>query len=198
MDDVSPLVQSEIDVLAAMELHLLITNADVTKRCMAHSLKVMQEGVHRMGGESHVEDFLSDIAKLLEVLEEAKTKEPKSVHVDCSELIPKEDLLSFKSADISAWSMASEICDALEGWLKKKGFDKELDEERLRKICWEYYLKEKEATVRKEKWLKADCTYRLFLLYNKLLLRDDTTDLEVGQVSVCGGGEEDVFVCACV
>ena len=62
--------------------------------------------------------------------------------------------------------------------------DVPLDNDALRRICWKYYLKEKERVVTNTDWLSPECNYRLFLIYNRLLLKDDTTDLEVGQVSV--------------
>ena len=62
--------------------------------------------------------------------------------------------------------------------------DVPLDNDAMRRICWKYYLKEKERVVTNTDWLSPECNYRLFLIYNRLLLKDDTTDLEVGQVSV--------------
>lgn len=60
-----------------------------------------------------------------------------------------------------------------------------LDNDAVRRICWKYYLKEKERVVTNADWLSPECNYRLFLIYNRLLLKEDTTELEVGQVRMC-------------
>ena len=62
--------------------------------------------------------------------------------------------------------------------------DVPLDNDAVRRICWKYYLKEKERVVTNAEWLSPECNYRLFLIYNRLLLKEDTTELEVGQVCI--------------
>ena len=62
--------------------------------------------------------------------------------------------------------------------------DVPLDNDAVRRICWKYYLKEKERVVTNAEWLSPECNYRLFLIYNRLLLKEDSTELEVGQVCI--------------
>ena len=172
MADISFLAESEFDVMGALELHLWITDADVTKRCMAHCLIAIQEEINRVGEKSNVEQFLADIVNLLQAA--AKKKQT----VTCNDMVSHMDLLKFCSGVHDAWWMTRKICGTLEERSEN------IDEDKVRRICWEYYFKESEVMVTNKEWLSPECTYRLFLIYNKLLLRDDTTDLEVGQVSV--------------
>ena len=186
MADISFLAESEFDAMGALELHLWITDADVTKRCMAHCLFVMQEEINRVGGNSHVEQFLADIVKLLQAAAKKKQK------VTCNDIVSDMDLQKFYSGANDAWLMTKKICGVLEEWPEK------IDEDHVRRICWEYYSKKSKVMVTKKEWLSPECTYRLFLIYNKLLLRDDTTDIEVGQVSVCVCMEEVGCSCMCL
>lgn len=79
-------------------------------------------------------------------------------------------------------AFTKKLTTGLKNW--SQDADVPLDNDVVRRICWKYYLKEKERVVTNADWLSPECNYRLFLIYNRLLLRDDTTDLEVGQVSV--------------
>ena len=194
MTDISNIPLSEFDVSGYFELLPWFTKADVTKRCMAHCLTVMQDEINRIGGSSNMEEFLADVVKLLEAVRGPRAKAPAKVNR--TDVVSDIDLQKFYSGAHNAWVTANKICGVLEEWPEKIGVDKEkdpekkVDEDQVRRVCWEYYLKEKKGVVTKKEWLSPECTYRLFLIYNKLLLRDDTTDLEVGQVSVC--------VCACM
>jgi hypothetical protein len=131
-----------------------------------------------------VDEFLKEIVQLLTAF-----SGPKRKSAEQSDLVSQTDLDRFYSGIHTPWFLTTWICNAVEGWPQKIGVDpqkepdKKIDVDKVQRICWKYYLNEKKAVVTKEDWLSPECTYRLFLLYNKLLLRDDTTDLEVGQVN---------------
>ena len=61
------------------------------------------------------------------------------------------------------------------------------------RLCWKYNQMEKRKAVEHLKWLSPECTYRLFLIYNQLLLGEDTTDLEVA----CSSGTTYLLLRAC-
>ena len=186
---------SKFDTLGTLELHLWTKNINITKRCMAQFLTVMHDELMIEDSDdtirAKVDEFLKEIVQLLTAF-----SGPKRKSAEQSDLVSQTDLDRFYSGIHTPWFLTTWICNAVEGWPQKIGVDpqkepdKKIDVDKVQRICWKYYLNEKKAVVTKEDWLSPECTYRLFLLYNKLLLRDDTTDLEVGQVCVC--------VCVCV
>jgi hypothetical protein len=185
--DITDIKACEQDVVMFFEILPWIAEANVLKRCMGHCLSLMWDVISRVGGSSNFEEFLSDILTLLQTVAGSKKKVPPVV-VDRSEIVSDIDVQKFYSGAHAPWHMATLLSDALEQWSERMGLDKasekkvELDDEVIR-ICWKYYLKEKKSVVTHEKWLSLECTYRLFLIYHKLLLRENTVDLEVGQMN---------------
>ena len=120
MTDIS--FQTDLDVLESLELYLLITDADVTKRCMSHCLQVMQEKMKLTESEENkqFEEFLADVEKVLDAGKGLKMEGSKKA--DRTEIIPRIDITGFKQTTISAWTMANTICEGLQQWPKTMEF----------------------------------------------------------------------------
>lgn len=101
--------------------------------------------------------------------------------------VPRSKLLNTCDPSISLgahtpMAFTRKLAAGLTEWSAEAGVP--LDNDAVRRICWKYYLKEKERVVTNAEWLSPECNYRLFLIYNRLLLKEDTTELEVGQVNL--------------
>jgi hypothetical protein len=197
-DDISILPRSEFDELGSLELLLWMEDVNVTRRCMAQTLSVLQEAMMLKSFDdsiqARIKKFLDDIVKIVYVMMPIDIaglmKMGTTRKMDHSNLVNEIDLLKFYGGDYEPNRLATAICEGLESSLESiggsKGKDpaKTMDGTAIRRSCWQYYLMEKKSAVTKEEWLSPECTYRLFLIYNKLLLREDTTDLDVSQVNV--------------
>ena len=187
----SSLSQNEFDVLGALELHLWISDVDVTKRCVSHALTtILEENRNSFPNcQSKMEKFLEELALLQEQDKVPKSKKKGRMQPDHSKLASESELEGFYSGSTKPFAMATSICAKWAESSMKKGDAEEKQEGTLtikdefaQMVSWTHYSAQKTLLVTKEDWLSPESTYRLFLIYNKLLLRDDTTDLEVSQV----------------
>lgn len=182
--------QNEFDVLGALELHLWISDVDVTKRCVSHALTtILEENRNSFPNcQSKMEKFLEELALLQEQDKVPKSKKKGRMQPDHSKLASESELEGFYSGSAKPFAMATSICAKWAESSMKKGEAEEKQEGTLtikdefaQMVSWTHYSAQKTLLVTKEDWLSPESTYRLFLIYNKLLLRDDTTDLEVSQ-----------------